>query len=136
MDRVLVSLPIEANYGAVCMFAKYESLVTIKKASRHRGWIDPLEKIVSRFNDAYRPELSRSGIEMEGTKLGHYNDASTTESDISVYWRDNWLSLDLGEKHLMFEVSELSQARMVRRLVETSRFQRHRSKSWVLRGYI
>jgi hypothetical protein len=108
MGGVLVSLPIEANYGAVYMFAKYESLVTIEKASRHRGWIDPLEKMVSRFNDVHRPELSGSSIEMERTKLGYYNDDSTTESDISVNWRDNRLSLDLGGKHLMFEVSELS----------------------------
>jgi hypothetical protein len=31
-----------------------------------------------------------------------------TESDIAVHWHDDRLSLDLGERHLMFEVSELS----------------------------
>jgi hypothetical protein len=107
MPGVLVSLS-EKNYDVGCIFAKYESMVTIEKASRHGGWIDPLEKMVSRFNDFYRPEMSGSSIEMDGTKLGHYNDDSTTESDIAVHWHDDRLSLDLSERHLMFEVSELS----------------------------
>jgi hypothetical protein len=107
MSSVLVSLS-ETSYDAGCIFSKYESLVTIEKASHYKGWIDPPEKMVSRFNDLYSPKLSGPSIEVDGTKLRHYNDDSTSESDITVHWRDNRLSLDMGEGHLMFEVSELS----------------------------
>jgi hypothetical protein len=109
MTAIVVSVSSTEGSGDGCIHAEIECLATIEKADRFSGWIDPLETLVSRFDDGYQKgTFSGSIIELNGTELGHFDDGSETDSSIWMHWREGQMALDLEDKHLMFGVSSIS----------------------------
>jgi hypothetical protein len=108
MAALIVSL-LQVEEGDGCIYAKPECLATLERADNAKGWVEPLEKLYSRFYSATRPnEASGAKIQLSGTSLGHVNADPATGSDILAIWIDGQLALDLEDRHIMFEATVLS----------------------------
>ena len=108
MAALIVSID-NAQEGEESIYAKPEYLATIDRGANAKGWIEPLEKLTSRFYKTFQLDrTSDAKIELNGTLLGHYNKDSSTESDILAVWAEGQLAFDLGDQHIMFEAKVLS----------------------------
>lgn len=102
---LIVALRLRQVENAGVISAEPLCLGDIQKANRFEGWVGALEQLRTRFYAKCRPYLDIvETLEVDGTALGHFNENSTTNSDISAIWTDGQLSFDLEDQHMMFEV--------------------------------